>query len=365
MGNNKLKEDLNSVKVLDKLISFNTVKDKENREIISFIEEYLSKYDFKVVKKDKYLIMESNFGKEDELGVSFVGHTDTVEAVGDWKYEPFKLSFDGDKLYGLGTCDMKGGIASFLDAVSSLDKSKINKKIKAYFTYDEEIGFTGIKDVLEFENSLNTNFSKEKSNYIIGEPTNNEILLGSKGLIEYKVTFKGIKVHSSVPEKGKSAIMNAVEFISELKSFYEKEIREELDEAFIIPYTTFNVGIINGGSEINSVAEKCEILFDFRTINKNEKRIIEFTNKLIEKYNADKEILNNIPAFLNNSEFTDKIKTCSFITEASFLNGNRIILGPGPVNPHEKNEYITLESLEKCVSQYKEIIYKLCTDNIT
>lgn len=358
MDNNNLKEDLNCVKVLEKLISFNTVKDKENKEIISYLEEYLSKYDFRVVKKDKYLIMESNFGKEDEYGVCFVGHTDTVEAVGDWKYDPFKLIIDGDKLYGLGTCDMKGGIAAFLDAVRSLDKSKISKKIKAYFTYDEEIGFTGIKDVLEFEKNINKN--GDDNNFIIGEPTNNEILLGSKGLIEYKVTFKGIKVHSSVPEKGKSAIFDCVKFIEELKEFYEKEIREELDEAFSIPYTTFNVGIINGGSEINSVAEKCEILFDFRTINKNENKIVEFTNKLIEKYNAEKEILNNIPAFLNKSEFTDEVKTCSFITEASFLNGNRIILGPGPVNPHEKNEYITIDSLERCVKQYEEIINKLC-----
>lgn len=351
--NNKLNETINSVKVLEKLVSFNTVKDKENEKIISYIEDYLKGYDFKVIKKDKYLIMESNFGNEEEYGVCFVGHTDTVEAVGTWKYDPFKLKIEDNKLYGLGTCDMKGGIAAFLEVVRVLDKSKISKKIRAYFTYDEEIGFTGIKKILDVDRS-------KVNNFIIGEPTNNEILLGSKGLIEYKVIFNGIKVHSSVPEKGKSAIMDAVEFISELKSFYEKEIREELDYAFSVPYTTFNVGIINGGSEINSVAEKCEILFDFRTINKNEKRIVEFTNKLIEKYNAKKEILNNIPAFLNKSEFSDVVKTCSFITEASFLDGNRIILGPGPVNPHEKNEYITIDSLERCVKQYEEIINKLC-----
>lgn len=353
MDNNKLNRNLNSVKVLESLVNFNTVNDKENEKIISYIEDYLKKYDFKVIKKDKYLIMESNFGNEDEYGVCFVGHTDTVEAIGEWKYDPIKLKIDDNKLYGLGTCDMKGGIAAFLEAVRVLDKSKISKKIRTYFTYDEEIGFTGIKEVLDVDRS-NVN------NFIIGEPTNNEILLGSKGLIEYKVIFDGVKVHSSVPEKGKSAIMDAVEFISELKSFYEKEIRKELDYAFSVPYTTFNVGIINGGSEINSVAEKCEILFDFRTINKNEKRIVEFTNKLIEKYNAKKEILNNIPAFLNKSEFSEVVKTCSFITEASFLKGNRIILGPGPVNPHEKNEYITIDSLEKCVKQYEEIINKLC-----
>ena len=342
--------------ILEKLVGFNTIKDKENREIIDFIEEFLLNQDFKRVVKDKYLIMESNFGNKD-YSIGFIGHTDTVEFIGDWKYDPFKLTKEENKLYGLGTCDMKGGIASFLSAIEKLDKSKVKNKIKVYFTYDEEIGFGGIKDVIEFENNNSKSIPKT---LIIGEPTNNEILLGSKGLIEYKVTFNGIKVHSSTPEKGKSAIFDAVSFISELKEFYENEIRIEEDFSFSIPYSTFNVGIINGGVEINSVADECTIYFDFRTINKNEEKIVKFTNDLVLKYDAKKEIINNIPAFLNKSEFAEEIKTCSFITEASFIEGERLILGPGPVNPHEKNEYVTIESLNKCVNDYLKIIEKRC-----
>ena len=342
--------------ILEKLVGFNTIKDKENKKIIDFIERFLSSQDFKTIVKDKYLIMESNFGNE-EYGIGFIGHTDTVEFIGEWKYDPFKLTKEDNKLYGLGTCDMKGGIASILSAIEKLDKTKIKNKIKVYFTYDEEIGFGGIKDVIDFENNNGKNIPKT---LIIGEPTNNEILLGSKGLIEYKVTFSGIKVHSSTPEKGKSAILDAVKFISELKEFYENEIRIEEDFSFSIPYSTFNVGIINGGIEINSVADVCTIYFDFRTINKNEEKIINFVNDLILKYNAKKEIINNIPAFLNKSEFVEEVKTCSFITEASFIEGERLILGPGPVNPHEKNEYVTIESLNKCVDDYLRLIEKRC-----
>ena len=342
--------------ILEKLVGFNTIKDKENKKIIDFIESFLSSQDFKTIVKDKYLIMESNFGNE-EYGIGFIGHTDTVEFIGEWKYDPFKLTKEDNKLYGLGTCDMKGGIASILSAIEKLDKTKIKNKIKVYFTYDEEIGFGGIKDVIDFENNNGKNIPKT---LIIGEPTNNEILLGSKGLIEYKVTFSGIKVHSSTPEKGKSAILDAVKFISELKEFYETEIRIEEDFSFSIPYSTFNVGIINGGIEINSVADVCTIYFDFRTINKNEEKIINFVNDLILKYNAKKEIINNIPAFLNKSEFVEEVKTCSFITEASFIEGERLILGPGPVNPHEKNEYVTIESLNKCVDDYLRLIEKRC-----
>ena len=342
--------------ILEKLVGFNTIKDKENKKIIDFIESFLSSQDFKTIVKDKYLIMESNFGNE-EYGIGFIGHTDTVEFIGEWKYDPFKLTKEDNKLYGLGTCDMKGGIASILSAIEKLDKTKIKNKIKVYFTYDEEIGFGGIKDVIDFEKNNGKNIPKT---LIIGEPTNNEILLGSKGLIEYKVTFSGIKVHSSTPEKGKSAILDAVKFISELKEFYENEIRIEEDFSFSIPYSTFNVGIINGGIEINSVADVCTIYFDFRTINKNEEKIINFVNDLILKYNAKKEIINNIPAILNKSEFVEEVKTCSFITEASFIDGERLILGPGPVNPHEKNEYVTIESLNKCVDDYLRLIEKRC-----
>ena len=356
MKKSEIKE-VNSVEdILEKLVGFNTIKDNENKDIINFIEEFLINLDFRTIKKDKYLIMESKFGEE-EFGIGFIGHTDTVEFIGDWKYDPFKLTKEGDKLYGLGTCDMKGGIAAFLSAINKLDKTKVKNKIKVYFTYDEEIGFRGIKDIISYENSNNSKFPNI---LIIGEPTNNEILLGTKGLIEYKVTFKGIKVHSSTPEKGKSAIFEAVKFISELKEFYEKEIKIEEDDAFSVPYTTFNVGVINGGSEINSVPESAEILFDFSTISKNEEKIIKFVNELILKYDAKKEILNNISAFFNKTEFTDSNKTSSFITEASFVEGERLILGPGPVNPHEKNEYVTIKSLNKCVEDYLKIICKKC-----
>ena len=343
---------MDGLDILKKLVSFNTINDKENKEIINFIEKYLLENDFYTIKKDKYLIMESKFG-EGKASLGFIGHTDTVPNVGTWNYNPFDITIEDDNVYGLGVCDMKGGIAAFLYALSKIDKSKIKSKIRVYFTYDEEIGFSGIKDIVNYEKDFPDSF-------IIGEPTNNEILLGSKGLIEYEVEFKGIKVHSSTPEKGKSAIMDAVGFINELKLYYDKNIRMEVNKEFLIPYTTFNVGVINGGDEINSVAEKCIIKFDFRTIIDSSEKIVNFVNNLVEKYNAKKYILNNIPAFLNRSIFSDEIKTSSFITEASFVKGERMILGPGPVNPHERNEYISLSSFNECIKQYENIIENIC-----
>ena len=358
---------LDVVKILEKLVGFNTIKDKENAEILSFIENYLLilNKNFKIIKKDKFLIM-TNSDKEDlsDVGIGFVGHTDTVDVrIDKWNTDPFKLTFDKDNpdlLRGLGCCDMKSGIASVLSVLNEIDLNVLKSKIILFFTYDEEIGFNGIKDVNSFMKDSNYCFPKR---IIIGEPTNNEMLLGSKGLLEYKLTFKGIKVHSSNPEKGINSNLEAIKFINILNEFYEKEIKKELDNSFLVPYTTFNLGIMNGGYEINSVPDETVIYFDFRTITKNEKRIKYFTNDLIKDFDVKVEIINDIKAFKNESIFSKEIKTSSFITEASLIEGDceKIILGAGPVNAHEVNECISISSLEKTIKQYKEIIIKSCS----
>ena len=123
-----------------------------------------------------------HIGKNAKIG--FLGHTDTVEYIGGWNTNPFELTQIEDKLYGLGTCDMKGGIAAVLEAVSQIDFSELSYGMKLYVTYDEEIGFGGIYDI--------TNSNEVFPEIMIfGEPTNNEMLVGSKGLLELHIGFKG------------------------------------------------------------------------------------------------------------------------------------------------------------------------------
>ena len=339
---------LNVEEVLENLVKFNTIKDKENKEILDYIENTLISMGFKTEKRDKFLIM---YNKEDaQLG--FLGHTDTVEFTDNWKYKKFDLTKIGNKIYGLGVCDMKSGIAAIISAISQIDFKNFDKGMKLYFTYDEEIGFSGIKDVINYEN-------KFPSTMIIGEPTNNEIMIGSKGLMEYKIIFKGIKTHSSTPEKGKSAIMSAISFINELNIFYENKLKQDLNSNFEIPYTTMNIGKINGGSSINSVPDSCEVLIDFRTTDEEkEKSIVNILQNLREKYECEIKELNKISAFLTKTKISNK--TCNFITEASFLKNDRIILGAGPITAHEVDEYITTESLYNLVEQYKELIEQYC-----
>lgn len=338
-------------KILKDLISFNTIKDQQNNEIINYIEKYLLYLNFKTEYKGKNLIM--SIGKNPKLG--FLGHTDTVEYIDGWDSNPFELTNADGKLYGLGTCDMKGGVAAMLQAVAEIDCTKLKYGMKLYFTYDEEIGFGGIYDIVN---------SKEKfpKVMIFGEPTNNKMLTGSKGLLEYELKFKGIKAHSSNPDKGKSANMNAVKFLSELDKFYEEKIKSFKEESYEVPYTTMNVGLINGGSAKNSVPANCEISIDFRIANKSHISIIkEEIEKLAKKYDCEIDIIESIEPFIDKSELVPEIKTANFITEASFIKcSNRIILGTGPVTAHELNEYITEESYNKLVEQYKELIMKVC-----
>ncbi len=296
-----------------------------------------------------------SIGKESKIG--FLGHTDTVEYIEGWNTNPFELKKINNRLYGLGVCDMKGGIAAMLDAISQIDFKKLKYGMKVYLTYDEEIGFSGIYDIVN---------SKEQfpEIMIFGEPTNNEVLNGSKGLIEYDFDFKGIKAHSSNPEKGKSANLNAVKFILDLDNFYNKKIKPFKENRYEIPYTTMNVGLINGGSAKNSVSANCKVSIDFRIANKQHIDIIKRkVEELSEKYECSINIIECIEPFIDEIDLIKNTKTANFITEASFIQKvKRIILGTGPITAHEVNEYITEESYNKLVDQYKKLIEKVCDE---
>ena len=176
-------------KILKDLINFNTIKDKENKKIIDYIEKYLKSLGFKTNYKNKNLIM--SIGENPKLG--FLGHTDTVGYLEEFN-NPFELKIKDNKIYGLGVCDMKGGIAAMLDTIKNINFNKLKYGMKLYFTYDEEIGFSGIYDLVN-------NNERFPEYMIFGEPTNNEMLIGGKGLLEFKIDCIGKKAHSSNPSK--------------------------------------------------------------------------------------------------------------------------------------------------------------------
>ena len=349
------------MEILEKLISFNTVEDKDNFLIMDYVATLLKEKGFNVdfvYNKDKSRkCLIAKYGKP---SLMFMGHTDTVN-YNNWTYDPFKLTRDNDKLHGLGSCDMKGGIAAFLTAVKELDLSKLKKGIQIVLTYDEEIGFNGIELVKDLQ-------SDWPNNVIVGEPTSLIPVTNTKGCMAYKVTFKGVAVHSSNLIKGNNAILQCISFIEELRGFIE-ELKEEKNDLFEIPYATSNIAIINGGRAINIVPDNCELSFDFRTVKKSQHKLIDnIIKKMAKKHQATLIKLDDVFPLENNSDssFYEKItgnkkKAFNYVTEASFLDkDNVVILGVGPNNEHMPDEYIDINSFNKTIEVYKEIINHYC-----
>lgn len=322
--------------ILKELVKINTIKDKDNKEIINYIENYLKDLGFITEYKSKCLVMSNR----KECNIGFLGHTDTVDYSNDWDTNPFELVEKDNKLYGLGTCDMKGGIATILSVIPKI-KFK-DKGIKMIFTYDEELEFSGIKELLDkkivFPDTM-----------IIGEPTNNEIINSSKGLLDLKVVFKGLTAHASTPEEGINAIDKCITFINELNNYYTDLKKEIINNNSL----TMNIGKINGGRYSNIVADTCEVSIDFRTVSKKQNK--EIINKIKNLIKDDTlEVISNIDPFISNSE----INMSNFLTEASLIDSEkRYILGLNN-NAHKKNEFITKESIELLEKQYIELINK-------
>ena len=320
--------------ILKDLVSINTINDKDNSKIVNYIESYLKDLGFTTEYKSKCLVMSNR----KDCNIGFLGHTDTVDYSNDWDTNPFELVEKDNKLYGLGTCDMKGGIATILSVIPKI-KFK-DKGIKMIFTYDEEIGFSGIKELLDkkivFPDTM-----------IIGEPTNNEIINSSKGLLDLKVIFKGLTAHASTPEEGINAIDKCITFINELNNYYTDLKKEIINNNSL----TMNIGKINGGRYSNIVADTCEVSIDFRTVSKKQNKEIINKIKNLIKYDT-LEVISNIDPFISNSE----INMSNFLTEASLIDSkNRYILGLNN-NAHKKNEFITKESIKLLEKQYIEII---------
>ena len=333
--------------ILKKLVSYNTIKDNQNKDIMDFIENYLKKYNFTIKRINKCLVAYNS----ETPNIGFIGHTDTVDYE-SWNGDPFTHQENEDSLIGLGACDMKGGIAAMLSAISKLDLNK--SKLALYFTNDEEISFEGIKNIRDFI---------VPQNIIIGEPTNNIPIYGTKGVLELKIEFYGIKCHSSTPEKGISAIYESIKFIESIQNYYENKIKQEKVLDFEVPYTTMNIGMIKGGESVNSVAGKCEISIDFRIAKREHlESITEKVKDLLKQYNSKLTIKQSIPPKINKTDigFLEEIsstkQTKCYLTEGSYIDKNFIILGPGPDTSHQKNEYVNLSSLKETEKLYEKII---------
>ncbi len=375
----------NAIAILQELVSFDTTSRESNLAIIEHIQSYLDNlgidsrltHDETGTKANLW----ATIGPDIAGGVVLSGHLDVVPVDGQqWSQDPFSMWQQDGSLYGRGVVDMKGYIAVCLALVPLLLTKKLLLPIHFAFTYDEEVGCVGVHELLK---DIVDNLQKPRA-VIVGEPTSMKIIGGHKGSRSFRTIFKGVPAHSSDPRLGVNSIMASARLINFLESL-QQELADSADSScpFDPPYTTIDLGMINGGTANNIIPEYTTVEWGFRLIPEDnadqlQKRVTDFIDNEIVPHlrkqsphaNVSTEITNRMigltpddksPAEqlirhltgLNNSDVV------SFGTEAgAFQHAGipAVVFGPGSITQaHQPDEFIEIEQLGQCI----EFVYKL------
>ena len=371
-----------TLKILSDLIKFKTVSGASNLELIKYCEKKLdevgaiSSKTFNKSNSQAYLFSTIN-GKDNLNGKGIIlsGHTDVVPAVpAEWTSDPYVAREKDNKVYGRGTCDMKGFIACTLAVAPLFASKKLKAPIHFSYTFDEETGCLGAPLVLADLKKRNINFSA----CIIGEPTSMKAITAHKGYNEYITRFTGLSGHASNPESGVNAVEYAIRYSNKLMQLRDELKKRNSEQTSFSPsYSTLQIGKISGGIGANVIADSCSLEWEVRPINKDDgdfvsKNIDSFTKDILlpemkknnPKGNIKKEIIGEVVGF-NKEEKSEAAnlvcnltgdnakETMSFGTEAGLFQNSGIstvICGPGSIEQaHTVDEYITFDQLKKCL----------------
>jgi acetylornithine deacetylase len=265
----RMGEILTPREMLEKLVAFPTVSSESNLPLIDFVEDYLNAhgvkshrvYDETGAKANLY----AQIGPDVAGGVVLSGHTDVVPVKGQaWDSDPFAVVERGGRLYGRGTCDMKGFDALMLAHVPDMLKAGLKKPIQIALSYDEEVGCLGAPGMIDQMRAT----LPPASAVIVGEPSMMKVVTSHKGSVGFSTIVRGFEVHSSLMHEGVSAVMTAARLIEWLRCRFEENraaTPNATDAAFTPPFTTLHVGVINGGTAGNITARDCEFTTDIRS----------------------------------------------------------------------------------------------------
>jgi acetylornithine deacetylase len=255
-----------TIALLDRLVGFDTESDKSNLALIDFVEDYLLGLGARFVRipsaaGDKAALFVT-FGPDEDGGVLLSGHTDVVPVAGQqWTSPPFILRRDGDRLYGRGTCDMKGFDALCLALAPEFLAAPLQKPVHILLSYDEETTCGGCLDSLA---RLGLDLPRPAL-AIIGEPTLMQVADAHKSVSTYRTIVTGHEAHSSKPHLGLSAVHVACGLVGALEKI-GLDIRRDVDPLgrFDPAFSTIHVGVIQGGTARNIMARHCEFHWEFR-----------------------------------------------------------------------------------------------------
>jgi acetylornithine deacetylase len=262
--------------ILKTLVGFDTTSRRSNLALIDWVEAYLDGHGVPHRRVPNADGSKSNLiatvGPAIEGGAVLSGHTDVVPVDGQpWDTDPFETVEHDGRIYGRGTCDMKGFLALALGVVPELIAARPRKPVHLAFSYDEEIGCLGAPSMIAV-------IRKElpaPAFVVVGEPTDMVAVSGHKGISYFRVTVTGREAHSSQTQLGVSAIMEAVQLMASLTELSAR-LEREADPAS--PFTpkgaTLTIGLVNGGTAGNILARECSFLFDLRCPPSLEPRMI-------------------------------------------------------------------------------------------
>ncbi len=256
-----------AIELLARLVSFDTTSRLSNLELIEWVEGYLAQLNVPSRRVPNADGTKSNLlatiGPAVEGGVVLSGHTDVVPVDGQpWSTDPFVLTQKDGRLYGRGTCDMKGFLALALAAAPDLAAATLSRPVHLAFSYDEEVGCLGAPDMIE----VIARDLPRPALVVVGEPTDMVAVSGHKGIASFRITVSGREAHSSLTHLGVSANMAAIRLMAGLVELSET-LEREADPAS--PFTprgaTLTIGQVNGGTAVNILARECVFIFDLRT----------------------------------------------------------------------------------------------------
>jgi len=365
--------------LLARLVAFDTTSFRTNIPLVEFVEAYLAGHGVasrRVPTADGHKAsLFATIGPADRGGIALSGHTDVVPVAGQrWDSDPFTLVERDGRLYGRGTCDMKGYIACCLAIVPGLAARKLKVPFHLALSYDEEVGCTGVRPMIaELGRSL------PPPRYVfVGEPTGMAVVDAHKGPTRWRVDLTGRAAHSSMPHYGVNAVAYASRMIGELLRMEEELRAGPHIPRFDPPWTTLQVTQIEGGTASNVVPAPCWFGwetralpgFDPMTLDRRLRAFAEATclshmRRLAPEADIRIRITNSVPAYAADAgsdivplalKLAGQSETyaVSYCTEAGlFQTGGApaIVCGPGDIaQAHTENEFIRIDELEKCLA---------------
>lgn len=313
------------------------------------------------------------FTEAPEIELALVGHTDTVPYDPLWKDATNLVEQDG-KLYGRGACDTKGFIAAALTAVGDVDLRALQRPLALLFTADEELGLIGAKHLATAQ-ALRLRYA------IVGEPTSLQPMRAGKGYCLATVTVRGQEAHSAYPKFGASAIFRAARLITQIERI-GMQLRSDQHADFDPPFTTLNVGVIQGGTAKNVTPGECHFTLEWRPVPGQESsRVLALVKEAIDserRHDAGFECEfsagrsddgfetpeNSLLVRLLEDLTGQRAGTVAFGTEAPQMNSlgaEAVVLGPGDIRKaHRTGEFVPTAELNRCVEILTSAIRHYC-----